>query len=129
MMRTPFVLIALCVASLQTACIAVVAGAAAGYGTAQYVRNDDVRDYAAPFSEVWPAALASMSEAGYPVAQDAVTVGTSGQVTVNDATLEVVGTAPTSTRVRVRVGAFASEGHRVVSGRIHDGIARRVTAR
>jgi hypothetical protein len=107
-------------------CIAIAAGAAGGYAAAQYARNDDVRDYAAGFARTWPAVLASMRDAGYPVALDAPGTPPSGRIAITDAVVDVLEVAVGTTRVRVRVGTFTSDAHRRMAGQIHAGIATRV---
>ncbi|MHC5012480.1 MAG: DUF3568 family protein [Planctomycetota bacterium] len=117
----------LCVLALPlTGCLAVAAGAAAGYGTMQYVKNDDVREYAASFPVVWAAALDSMRDAGYPVAPDLTASGTKSEVEVNDATVTAWQVGENRTRVRVRIGTFTTAAHRRLAGQIHDGILARI---
>jgi len=128
MRRTVLLLLAVALLALP-GCVAVAAGAAAGYGTSRYVRNDDVRDYAAGFSAVWTATLASMKDAGYPVATDATATATQGALAVNDATVNVWQVAENLTRVRIRIGTFSTDAHRRVSAQIHDGIAQRTPPR
>jgi hypothetical protein len=109
-------------------CFAVAAGAAAGYGAVQHARNDDVRVYPADFAVVWPAALAAMNDAGFPVGSAPAPSATHGEIEVNDAELEVKQVGPGRTQVRVEIGTFTTEAHRRVSADIHAGIARRVGA-
>jgi hypothetical protein len=105
-------------------CVVVAAGAA-GYGTAQILRNSDDRDHAGALPVVWAAALASAREAGYPVALDTPPGPSGATVSVNDLTLTAWPVAD-KTRVRVRIGTFSTDAHRAMSARIHDGIAARV---
>jgi hypothetical protein len=125
MRKTSFALLGLVALSLP-GCIAVAAGAAAGYGTAQIVRNADVRDYAAPLPVVWAATLASVREAGYPVALDTPADPTAASIAVNDLTVSLWAIAEGQTRVRLRVGTFNTDAHRRVTAQIHDGISARV---
>ncbi len=127
-MRLPHLLLFAACLSL-CGCVAVAAGAAAGYGTAQYVRNADARDYAAPFPVVWSATVESMREAGFPVAPDATPAGNVGRLALNDTVVDVQQVSETTTRVRVRVGTFSTDAHRATAAAIHGGIARRMPPR
>jgi hypothetical protein len=107
-------------------CAAVAVGAAAGYGTAQVVRNADVRDHAGSLPVVWAATLASVREAGYPVALDTPAGPTAASVSVNELTASAWTVAEGTTRVRVRIGTFTTEEHRRTTARIHDGVTARL---
>ena len=128
MVRFPRLLVLLPARSLG-GCVAVAAGAAAGYGTAQYVRNPEVRSYSASLTATWSATVASMRDAGYPVAPDARPAGNVGRLALNDAVVDVWQVSESETNVRVKIGTFTTDAHRAMSDRIHDGIAARVGGR
>jgi hypothetical protein len=127
-MRFPRVLALALVAPCLASCVAVAAGAAAGYGAAQVARNSDTRSYDAPFPAVWSATVESMREAGLAV-EAAAPAGNSGVLTLGGTHVDVWQSSATSTSVRVRVGTFTTAEHRDLSGRLHDGIARRLPTR
>jgi hypothetical protein len=123
-MRVPTILGLALLALPLPGCVAVAAGAAAGYGTAQIVRNADVRDYDGSLPAVWAATLASVREAGYPVALDAPSEPAA--LAVNDLAVSAWSVGEGRVRVRARVGTFNTDEHRRITGRIHAGIAERV---
>jgi hypothetical protein len=108
------------------ACIAVAAGAAAGYGTHQYVTNEVTRDYPADLTRTWQATLAAMREQGYPVAEGVPHGPNEGRLEINDAKVVVERTGPTSSRVRARIGTFETDGHRQRATSILDAVSRRL---
>jgi hypothetical protein len=125
-MRTSSLLLLAVLALPLPGCIVVAAGAAAGYGTAQIVRNADVRDYDGSLPVVWAATLASVREAGYPVALDAPADPTGATLAVNDLSVGAWAVGEGRTRVRVRVGTFTTDAHRRTTAAVHAGIAAKV---
>jgi hypothetical protein len=123
----PLVLPLLLAATLPlSGCIAVAAGAAAGYGAHKISSNTAQREYPADVSRTWHATLASMREAGYPVGEGVAHSPEGGYVAVNDATVRVEYAGPTSTRVRLRLGTFDTANHRRRSDAILDSIGARL---
>jgi hypothetical protein len=123
----PFVLAAV---SLPLAgCVAVAAGAAAGYGAAQYVRNTDSRDYGASFDATWRAAVDAMRAQGYPVSAEAAAGTSGGRIVSNDADVAVGQWGSDRTRVTIRIGTFSTDAHRARANAIHDGISKRLPTR
>jgi hypothetical protein len=113
-------------ASTSAGCIAVAAGAAAGYGASKVASNGDARDFAEPLTRVWHATLAALREHGYPIADSAPLGPAGGRVSVNDVTADVDVLAGATVRVTIRVGTFDTAGHRVRAAAILDSVARRL---
>jgi hypothetical protein len=126
-MRRVLCLSLLLLAGAGTAgCVAVAAGAAAGYGVVQYGRNADVRDYAGDLATVWEATLLALGEQGYPVAPSSPPAGRTASVSVNDASVSATEVQPGRIRVVVRIGTFKTDAHRRIAAAIHAGIQGRV---
>jgi hypothetical protein len=112
-----------------TGCVAVAAGAAAGYGAHKVVANESTRDYPADLTTTWNATLAAMREQGYPVAEGVPHGPGAGRVEINDAVVVVERTGDASSRVRVRLGTFDTAGHRRRAALLLDAVGRRLGAR
>jgi hypothetical protein len=109
-------------------CLAVAAGAAAGYGTHQYVTNEGAREFQAPLESAWGASIAALDEVGAPVASPPSLGATEGRLAARDYQVRVEKLSETSSRVRVRVGTFSTEDHRRRAGLFLDAVARRLGA-
>ncbi len=117
-----------CLGLLQTGCIAVAAGAATGYGTAQYLRNEVTRDFGASYSTTFAAAVSTMRASGYGIAAEATAEASGGRLESGDTAVRVEALSECSTRVHVRIGTFSTEDHRCRAGAILDGIGTRLGA-
>ena len=109
-----------------TGCIAVAAGAAAGYGTAQYLKNSDTRNYSAGSAATWKATVDTLTCEGYCVSPCACITDQGGRIESGDATVVVEALTENATRVQVRIGTFSTAEHRQRAARILDGIAARL---
>jgi len=114
---------ALCASA--TGCIAVAAGAAAGYGAYKMTSNGESRSFRAPLDRTWAAALATMREHGYPIGDVPLSPG-GGRVTMNGLTVDVTAETAELSRVTVKQGTFDTAGHRATESLVLDGIARRL---
>jgi hypothetical protein len=116
-----------CLAALPlTGCIAVAAGAAAGYGAVKYSKNEQGRDYAASLAATWNATIATLRGMGYPIADGTAPGPTEGRIAIEDVVVEVMKFSDSVTRVEVRFGTFDSGDHRRRADLLLDGIAKRL---
>ncbi len=103
------------------------AGAAAGVGTAQYIRGELKQAYAAPMDKAWDASLAAVEEMKMKVTekyidnmdQNRVIKGETEGKKEFQISLEKMG--PDVTMVKVRIGTFGDEAY---SRQVQDLIAR-----
>ena len=107
-------------------CVAVAAGAAAGYGLAYDAPAADSRTYAAPCDAVWAAAADSLREAGHTVPLDAPPSGPVGRIDAGDVSVVVRARPDGTAEARVRTGPLATRASRCAAAAIHAGIANRV---
>ena len=112
----------------QPACILVAVGVAAGatYGAVKYSDNEATRDFRAAVDPTWDATLAALREHGYPVQEGVRHKAAGGHVAINDLEAWVDAHTDTWSTVRLRVGTFASDDHRIRATQILDAIATRL---
>jgi hypothetical protein len=116
----------LCLVSLASGCLAaagLTVGAAAGVvGYVYYDRNEAQRDFPASFDKTWNATLAAMKDLKYAVPKEPQHFADSGDLTIDDVSINVVSQPGTMTRVSIRVGTFDTDGHRRRAGLIFEKI-------
>ncbi len=99
-------------AALSSGCVAVAAGAIATVGYIKYDKNEAFGDYEKSFDDVWDASYGALSELDYEVLSTDKESPSEGRMTTEDIKLRVERHPGQLTRVRVRVGTFATEDHR-----------------
>lgn len=105
---------------------AVAVGAAGAYGVIKYSENEAYQDFKSPLPDTWKATVAAMQENGYPVSDAAQPGEKEGMLDVNDAIVHVETIPGDMTRVRVRIGTFATDDHKRRASLILEAVGNRV---
>ncbi|MSR37623.1 MAG: DUF3568 family protein [Planctomycetes bacterium] len=110
-MRLPMIMSALlfCSLSLQS-CILVAAGAIAGaaYGAVSYSNNEATMEVTQDFTKVFAAAKKALRKLQFQVDDTQVATATEGTLKSSDVTVDVERLPGNTTRVRAKVGTFAT---------------------
>jgi hypothetical protein len=106
--------------------VLLLVGAATWFGLRSYAANESRRDVRVPLGEAWMAALDALGETGFVVSEASECGSTEGRVRAGDAVVVAERHPGGFTRVRVRIGTFATEDHRRRAALILEALARRV---
>jgi len=121
-------ILALVLPCMLQGCLAVVGAAAVGVGYYQYDNNEVSRDFKYDLGDTWKATLAALRESGVEVSTDLEHAATEGVIDLEtqDLWVKVESHAEGFTRVRVRIGTFATQEHHRRSELLLDSIAKRL---
>ena len=90
----------------------VVVGGGTYLGVKSYAANESRRDLRVPLREAWDAAIDALGETGFLFGEPASCGPTDGRIRAGDALVTVERHPGEFTRIRVRVGTFATDDNR-----------------
>jgi hypothetical protein len=109
-------------------CLALAAGAAAGYGAVQVAENESSRTYACSMERAWNASLDALGDVGAPRMTVPPPTRTEGAFRAGDVWVRVEKVSETAVRVRVRIGTFDTADHRRRAALYLDAVSSRLSA-
>ena len=125
-MRTLRILLLVTSPLVLPGCLALAAGAAAGYGAVQYAENESSRTYPTTLATAWGACVDGLSDVGVACGAAPQLGATAGRFKAGDYQVRVEKLSESTVRVRVRVGTFDTADHRRRASLYLDAVSRRL---